>query len=167
MTELGLPAWSVDPIKMALSKAVPAYPLDVEGGSEAVCREMWPFIHALIGNLIETGVDVVIEGEILPEHVVELRRTHRVSACFLGYATIDPVEKAKQIRGNEGYPNDWTAGLTFDQLVELASHSVAFSRFIRDECQRLNLLYVDVSDGFMASLDTAFHAMVSQYSSIR
>jgi len=156
MVELGIPAWPIDPIKMALSRAIPDYPLRLDGSSEAVSRGLWPFVRTLILNMIETGVEAIIEGEVLPEHVVELRQTARVSACFLGYAEMDPLEKARLIRNHGGYPNDWTADLPFEQLVELAEAGISFSRFIRDECRRFDLPYVDLSGNFELAQNEAF-----------
>lgn len=162
MVELGIPAWPIDPIKMALSRAIPDYPLRLDGSSEAVSRDLWPFVRTLILNMIETEMEAIVEGEVLPEHVAELRQVNRITTCFLGYAEIEPWEKARLIKNNGGYSNDWTADMPFEQLVELAEAGISFSRFIRDECRRFDLPYVDLSGNFELAQNEAFTIVVAQ-----
>ncbi|WP_127560027.1 hypothetical protein [Saccharospirillum alexandrii] len=150
MVLLGIPYMSIDPIKMAISKSIPSYKLNTNGTSVAVSDEMWPFISALILNLVETNVSYIIEGEILPRHVFELANVHdvRVSSCFVGYKDISVEEKISQVRANSGYPNDWTSNLADSELRGLIKEGVQYSEYLYDECQTYGVRYIDFSESF-------------------
>lgn len=150
ISRTGLPCLSTDPVKMALSRCIPAYPLNTDGSSIEVSEQLWPFISALISNQIETRATGIIEGEILPKQVAELQRKHPqcIRACFVGYADLSVDKKYHQVRKHSGHPNDWTASLSESELRQLIRHSIQFSQYLQQECRTLNLTYIDFSADF-------------------
>lgn len=152
MSVLNMPYLSIDPVKMALARSVPAYPLDTNGGSIKVPEQLWPFVSTLILNMIETGVDYIIEGEILPWQVNELRQSGAaLKSCFVGYADISVDEKFDQVRTHCGHPNDWSSELSDTELRQHLEESIAFSRYLRRECQQFDLHYQDFSGDYLAA----------------
>ncbi len=161
MRELSLPYFSVDPIKMALARAVPTYDLNTNASSIDVSEQLWPFLSAVIKNLIETGVPYLVEGEVLPKHVYELRQLLQVDvpACFVGYAELPVEQKLKEVRDHAGFPNDWTSEISDEALYALLNEGMEFSHYLQAECANLNIRYVDFSGNY----DTAQQSVVSYF----
>lgn len=153
LPRLGLPYLSIDPIKMALAKAIPSYPLDTDASSITVSEQLWPFIHALITNMHETGLSYLVEGEVLPWQVAQLsdQLGLAVPACFVGYKTISVTQHLTQIKRHYDLPNSWTVGMSDDELSALVEEGIEYSRYLSDECQRYGIYYQDFSVDFAAA----------------
>ncbi|PTY36495.1 hypothetical protein BGP77_04135 [Saccharospirillum sp. MSK14-1] len=165
LSRLALPYLSIDPIKMALSKAVPSYELNTDESSIVVSEQLWPFISALARNMVETGVHYLIEGEILPWQVAQLSEQLevRIPACFVGYENTVIEQKMADIKSCSGMPNDWTAELTDAQLFDLVSEGVEFSRYLRSQCAQYGLYYQDFSTDFTAAKSAVIHYFESTF----
>ncbi|WP_044617207.1 hypothetical protein [Gynuella sunshinyii] len=150
MKLIEVPYISIDPLKMALVRSVPTYQLNPDGTSVSVSEELWPFISTLILNCVETGVEYIVEGEMLPKHVHELSENHGVSvdACFVGYKDISADEKVAQIRKHTGHPNDWTSGVSDAELYALIEEGIQYSEYLSRECHTYGIRYIDFSTNF-------------------
>jgi hypothetical protein len=150
MNKLNRPYLSVDPIKMAIARAIPSYELDTNAGSIKTAEQLWPFLSTLILNMIETKVDCIVEGEILPKHVHELtaKNETNIHACFVGYCDISASEKFQQIRENSGFPNDWSSEISDEELLRLIEESIQYSQYLKSECSKYNIKYIDFSQSF-------------------
>ena len=155
MMKLGIPYLSIDPIKMALHRSIPDYKLNTNGSSIQVSEDLWPFVSTIIKNMIETKVDYIVEGEILPKHVRELSNELgiEIPACFVGYSEIRAEDKISQIRTNIGHPNDWTSEITDDELYTLVIGSIEYSKYLKAECLDNQLKYIDFSYGFDKNIE--------------
>lgn len=154
LNDLKIPFISTDPLKMALSRAVPGYRLNTAGSSIAVAEQLWPFLSALIKNMAETGLEYIIEGELLPRHAAKIENelNCKVYACFVGYADTVPNQKVQQIRTHSGHPNDWTASFNDDELHNLVTNGIHYSQYLKEECHARNIKYVDFSNHFEESV---------------
>jgi len=163
LPRLRLPYVSIDPIKMALARAVPTYALDTNESSIVVSEQLWPFVSELIRNMHETGVYYLIEGEVLPRQVVQLSEQLGVTipACFVGYQNITIEQKIADIHSCYGLPNDWTLSLSEGQLYELVEEGIEFSRYLSEQCRQLGLYYQD----FSADFDSAKAAVIDYFES--
>jgi hypothetical protein len=76
--------------------------------------------------MIETNVPYVVEGEILPRHVAELRDEFGsvIQSCFVGYADLNVESKFEQVRANTGFDNDWTSELSDSALMTLLTEGI-------------------------------------------
>jgi len=167
MTRLNLPYLSVDPLKMALIRAVPQYPVDPNAGSVEVSRQLWPYLSTLMSNLVETGVEYIIEGEILPEHAAQFLNAgeQKITVCFVGYCDISNEEKVKSIKHNSGFPNDWTVDCSDDEIIDLVEESIEYSQFLKKECQSLGLKYIDTGVDFEGSISEVINFIEQQHRS--
>jgi hypothetical protein len=147
----------LDLLKMGLVNAVPDYGLDPEASSSEVAEKLWPLVHAMCVNMVETGVHYILEGEMLPKHAQELSGHYpgEIRACFLGYAEVTPEQKLREIRQYGGHPNDWTADHPDEYVLGLVRDSIQFSRYLQSECARLGIPYFDTSFAFLDTLDRA------------
>jgi hypothetical protein len=101
-----VPYFNLDILKMVLVNAVPDFGIDPEASPIEVAKRLWPLASAMIVNMIETGSDYTVEGEILPRQAYELIQAYpgEIKACFLGYRTIQPERKLVEIRQ---YASSW------------------------------------------------------------
>lgn len=155
LTDLNLPYLSLDVLKMGLTRGMPELAFDPDAGGMQVAERIWPLVREMTVNLLEERVDYVFEGEILPRHVDAVRQIHsrQVRACFLGYSTISPDQKLREIRRYSGYPNDWPQSCSDDTLLSIIHREIAFSQYLQAESARLQFPYYDLSHQFMPVLD--------------
>jgi len=149
-----MPFLSLDVLKMGLARGAPEFSIDPDAGSVAVAERLWPLVRAMSMSLLRDGVDYVFEGELLPKHVAALRNAYpaQVKACFLGYTDIDPAAKVRHVRTYGHYPNNWASDYADDQLVNIITREIEFSRALRDACAAHQLRYFDTSHDFTQTL---------------
>ncbi len=150
-----MPYLSLDVLKMGLARGVPEFAIDPDAGNIVVGERLWPLVREMSMSLLMDDVDYVFEGELLPKHVAALRNTYpaQVRACFLGYTDIDPAAKVRRIRTYGHYPNNWASEYTDDQLLNIITREIAFSRALRDACAMHQLRYFDTSYDFAQALE--------------
>ena len=134
-------------------------------GNIYVCEALWPFLSTLLINLVETNVNYIVEGEILPKHVHEFIESHgvTVSACFVGYKDMSVDEKVKQVRANKGHPNDWTSALSHNDLSHLIQQGIQYSEYLYSECQKFGIRYIDFSVDFEMGKKTVLDYLVRDF----
>ena len=155
LAELGLPYLSLDVLKMGLTRGMPELAFDPDAGGMRVAERLWPLVREMSHNLLAEKANYVFEGEILPRNVADLRRGYptQVSACFLGYRTIAPDQKLREIRTHSGHPNDWSPEYTDAGLLAIIQREIAFSQYLQAECAQVQFRYFDLSDQFLPVLD--------------
>jgi hypothetical protein len=155
LVEKHMPYLSIDVLVMGLVRGVPEFEIDHNAGSLVVGERIWSLIYEMCRSILHDKVDYAFEGELLPKHVAALQQAHpaRVKACFLGYATIEPEQKLKEIRTHAGFPNDWSSEMADADLLKIIHREIAFSRYLKAECGAHNLPYFDTSHNFTQTLD--------------
>lgn len=155
LKELGLPYLNLDVLKMGLARGVPEFAVDPDAGAIAVAERLWPLVREMSRSLLADQIPYVLEGELLPKHVAALREAYpsQVSGCFLGYTEITPSQKLHNIRLHGGHPNDWPQSYSDVALLAIIEREIAFSHFVRTECELAHLAYFDTSEQFTATLD--------------
>jgi hypothetical protein len=155
LTDLNLPYFSIDVLKMGIARGLPELAFDPDAGGMQVAERMWPIVREMSLNLFEEQVDYVFEGEILPKDVDAIQQVNptQVNACFLGYSTIAPDQKLHEIRRHSGYPNDWPQSYTDADLLSIIRREIAFSQYLQAESARFNFPYFDLSDQFMPIIE--------------
>lgn len=155
LREQHLPYLNLDILKMGLARGVPEYAIDPDAGAIPVAESLWPLVYEMSRSLLADQVPYVLEGEILPKQVAVLRDAYpaQVYGYFLGYAQITPSQKLHDIRAHAGYPNDWPHSYTDAALLPIIRREIAFSHYVRTECQKYGLAYFDTSAQFTATLD--------------
>ncbi len=155
LAEMGLPYLSLDVLKMGLARGAPEYIIDPDAGAIQVAARLWPLVREMSVSLLYDQVDYVFEGEILPKDVYALRERYpsQISATFLGYVSVTPIGKLREIRAHAGYPNDWPQDYSDEDLLAIIEREIGFSKYLRAECANYNLPYWDVSQQFLARLE--------------
>lgn len=164
LRERQLPYLSLDILLMGIANGIPSFGHNPDESAIVRGEQMWPLVRAMAVNVVETGVDYVIEGDILlPHHIAEfthLYSTH-VRSCFIGYPTITIDQKVHDVRTKGGEANDWLEGASDAYVREIVEHNIAFSTYLRNGCTHHGLHYFDTSDNFAQALDAAFGYMTA------
>lgn len=155
LTDLHLPYLNLDVLKMGLTRGLPELAFDPDAGGMRVAERLWPLVREMSENLFADHANYVFEGEILPKNVDAIRQVHttQVNACFLGYSTISPDQKLREIRLHSGYPNDWPQSYTDADLLAIIHREIAFSQYLQAESAWFHFPYFDLSDQFMPVLE--------------
>lgn len=146
---------SLDVLKMGLARGLPEVQVDPDAGGKQVAERLWPLVREMSINMLHEQIDYVFEGEMLPKDVDALRQAYpkQVRACFLGYNTINPMQKLKEIRRHAGHPNDWPRDYSDSDLLAIIDREIGFSDYLQAECAIYDIRYFDISQNFMGILD--------------
>lgn len=158
LAERRLPNLNLDVLKMGLARGVPEYDIDPDAGAYVVGDRLWPLVREMSMTLLVEGIDYVLEGELLPQHVATLQEEfpRQVRSCFLGYVATTPEQKLHAIRTHTGHPNDWPRDYNDADLLRVITREIAFSHAVQIACAQHGLRYFDTSTDFVGALDRAF-----------
>jgi 2-phosphoglycerate kinase len=154
MTKTGIPCFSLDVLMIGLANGLPEYGINPDDPEFRNAEKMWPILRSMLINMIETGTECIVEGyTIFPEHVNEIMSLfpEHVKSCFLGYAEINPEKKLEEIRKYSDLPNDWAKTTSDRDVLELIKRSIRYSRFLKTECEKYEILYFDQSEDFTST----------------
>jgi hypothetical protein len=150
-----IPFLSSDVLIMGLVRGMPELKIEPDEGALVSAERIWPLIYEMSRSLLYDKTDYLFEGELLPYQVARQRdeAPNQVIGCFLGYDRIDPQEKLRTIRQYSDFPNYWPQEMDDAKLLAIVEREIAFSRYLRRECQRYDLPYFDFSYDFEAVHD--------------
>jgi 2-phosphoglycerate kinase len=156
----------LDSLKTAFYIGKPELGIDSKKSYKENARKMWPFIKPFIINLIQIGEDYQIEGDtILPSQVYELLQDKKINksirVCFVGYSNIKPEKKLEDIRNNHGNINDWLQDKTDAYVLSVIKDRIKYSRFLKEECEKYNIQYIDMSKDFNKQIDRIIQKLFS------
>jgi len=154
--ETEIPYFSLDILMMGLAKGFPERGIDPEDTNYLNPERMWPVVQSMSRNIIEAGLEYLIEGvSILPQHVKELLKSHPacIKACFIGYTRVSPEDKLRSIREYSNFPNNWSKGYSDNQLLDLINNEIRHSVHLQNECSKYDITYFDQSGDFVKTID--------------
>lgn len=138
----------LDSLVMGFTNGFPKVGIHDKLFPDDIARRLWPFLKALCDNLLYVGDDVVLEGEaILPAHARSLMKRYgrKVRCCFLGYGDTTADAKIRQLKTHARAANDWLLDESDAFIASHIGHMIAYSRFLRRECKKHKIRYIDVS----------------------
>jgi hypothetical protein len=164
LAERKLAHFSTDILMKGMANAMPQSGLSLRDPAPVRAPIMWPMLRAMASAIVENGDDYLLEGDVLmPRHAVELRERFgpAVVSCFMGYASIDPAAKMRDIRSFAHGKEDWTNECDDAHLMRLVAEFREFSRQLRDQCRELRLPYFDGSQSFHGAIAAAAKSLTS------
>lgn len=111
-----------------------------------------PKMLEIINRIIEENkTDTVYNREyyvidtchLLPVDAKEIK--DKVNIIFIGYSNISIEDKIKEVRESDK-PNRWTYSLSDKELYEMLKENIEFSKYLKQECAKYNILYFDTSE---------------------
>ncbi|MBR3280351.1 MAG: hypothetical protein IKI57_00700 [Clostridia bacterium] len=118
-------------------------------------KKDWHFASKMTVKIIQKLVDdnnqesvrkeyfIFDTPHLYPEDVVELNPEEFI-VVFVGYTDIDVSEKVESILKYDA-ETCWTQKLSKEKLTSLVEGNIRFSKEIKEQCEKYNLPYFDVS----------------------
>lgn len=147
---------SLDWLVMGFTNGIPEYGIHDMLFPDEIAKRMWPFLKAILENMLWSEINYVIEGEaILPELIIELlnKNPDKFKICFVGYTSINVEEKVKDIKKFSLQKNDWLIDKTDTYITDHVKNMVAHSVIIKKSCEENNLRYFDCSKSFLNTIE--------------
>jgi len=159
LEENKVPFFRLDTIIETLIFAVPELGITHSLSLKTKSEKAWGFTEHVLNHLLYTEEKYLVEGDcILPEHVVEFKKTHdkEIRCCFIGYTKLSAEEKLNFVRTYNRGDTDWTNEQTDEALLKMIEKMIEYSIFLQEECAKHGVMFFDVSDDFPAVQDEAF-----------
>jgi hypothetical protein len=160
LKEKSIPYFCLDYLVSALDRNLHNIP------SQQAAYKILPNVEAMLRNIVEVKSNYIIEGDkLLPEQVIKLIQVYpnQIISCFLGYSTIDPLQKIKDIKQHPSHINDWTGESSEFDLQDLVTEMLDYSQYLQSECSKYNLHYFDTSEEFSNTIDKAYHYLIQDH----
>lgn len=105
-------------------------------------KTMWKLYHEYLKNAAKkSDDDVLIEGNMWPDFIVELQLPHR--AVFMVDTGKEHFKRLVAIRDGNGPKNNWMSHYTNEQLEPWAEFNIARSQRTIKLCKKFNYKYFD------------------------
>ena len=158
--ELRLSHIPVDAFVSTLARVFPQCGITHFGPSfKGMCEDQEPFLLELTRQLNFEDISYILDCyHILPAFLAGKLNWNSGDVVFLGYPNADPEQKLFDIRKYAHAP-DWTIEIPDDEMLENIVKFIEHSRFLKLECDRLGLRFVDTSRNFEDALDIAFQEL--------
>lgn len=168
--------------RLLAEKQVPYFPLDVLVSSVKQIESLnvisgINFIHKatqlwknkITKNMFEhLGLfekDYTVEGEtILPLQIDEFQKEFpgiEIKVCFIGYPDLTPTQKLGFIRAYNTNLDDWTVKHDDEKMLGYINEMIEYSKYLKDECEKYNLPFFDVSKDFEGIHEEIFNFLIN------
>ena len=103
------------------------------------------FLKVYSTNLFKYTRPNIIDVEVLePSFARKMINDDESTVIYMGYPSITPQEKMKQIREYDG-EFDWTRNLSDEELIELLSKHIETSKRLQQEAEKYGFKFIDTS----------------------
>ena len=153
-----IPYLSLDWLMMGFNDGMPDYGIHHLLWPNEIAEKMGPFLQGMIDCMLVDGIDYVIEGEaMLPRMVADLVEKHpgKIRAVFVGYTEINVEDKVALVKTHGTAENDWLTGQSDEYIRDHVGNMIAYSKMIKDECEKHGLSYLDTSEDFLGAIEMA------------
>jgi hypothetical protein len=151
-----VPYLSLDWLMMGFNDGIPEF-----------AERMAPFLLGMIDSMLIEGMDYVIEGEaMLPQTVAGLAEKHpgKIKAVFVGYTEINVEDKVALVKEHGDGENDWLTNESDEYISDHVGNMIAYSKMIKNECEKHGLPYIDTSEDFLVAIEAATDFLVGDLS---
>lgn len=119
-------------------------------------ERFFPYLDLFISRITSVGPDYTIEGDaFLPKHVEILRNKYELRCVFLTMRNITKSSIISHVKHD-----DWTSHVSNDHLDGLVDRIKMASTQIADDCAKLNIASVDLSENYSESFEEAFEILI-------
>ena len=156
LAKAGVPYFSLDFLMVGLAFGLPEAKVDPEAPSYEIARRMWPIVRAICVNILEVGIDYLIEGDsVFPAQAKELASSFpgQVRSCFIGYPNIEAAAKVKAMHAHSALPNDWISIYPPEVILSFIQSMILLSQDFHAQCLETGIPFFDVSQTFSPILE--------------
>jgi len=154
---------STDNLMMGYIDGLPELGLSENMWPNEIAEIMWPFLEAMISNMIENEMDYIFEGEaFLPKKISTLRMLHpnKIKVCFLGFTDIPLEKKMMNVKKYSNGKHDWLAKKEDEFIEEHIINMKLYSAIVRNECNIYGCKYFDSGSSFTETMDSVIEWLV-------
>jgi 2-phosphoglycerate kinase len=158
-----IPYLSLDWLMMGFNDGIPEYGIHHLLWPNEIAEKMRPFLHSMINCMLIDGMDYVIEGEaMLPQLTADLIEEHpdKVKVVFVGYTEINVEDKVALVKKHSDGENDWLTNETDEYIRDHIKNMIAYSKTIKNGCEKHGLSYFDTSEDFLGAIEAATDFLV-------
>ena len=158
-----IPYLSLDWLMMGFNDGIPEYGIHHLLWPHEIAEKMTPFLSGMIDSMLVDGMDYVIEGEaMLPQQIAALVQKHpdKIRAVFVGYTEMNVNDKVALVKKHDGGENDWLTKKSDEYIRDHIENMIAYSKMIKNECEKHGLSYFDTSDDFLGAIEAATDFLV-------
>jgi hypothetical protein len=103
---------------------------------------------------------------MLPQTVAGLVEKHpgKIKAVFVGYTEINVKDKVALVKKHGDGENDWLTNESDEYIRDHIENMIAYSKMIRNECEKHGLPYIDTSEDFLVAIEAATAFLVGDLS---
>lgn len=142
---------SLDMIQSLLHGIAPELGIDVDMGHEEKVEQFFPILSMYVKTCFYYNATLVIEGDaISPKHIAILEENFPVRSIFLG----DELITGASLSERTGC-NDWISEKTNAEKESLARWIGEKSLWLKSECERYGVPYLNLKDIHPTSLESA------------
>ena len=158
VAEKGMPYFPLDALLEGLVNGAPQLGVTYDQPFIERAEQVWPITKPLIRRFFHEERGFLIEGDsVLPSQVNELvLEGNQVKSCFIGYAELSKEEKLNLLRTYHQGELDWTKGIPDEDMLKIIDEMIQFSQFLKEECEKYQIPYFDVSHDFEKPREEAF-----------
>jgi len=158
-----IPYLSLDWLMMGFNDGIPEYGIHHLLWPNEIAEKMGPFLLGMIDSMLVDGMDYVIEGEaMLPQLVADLVKKHpdKIKVVFVGYTEINVEDKVALVKKHSDGENDWLTNESDEYIRDHIGNMIAYSKTIKNECEKHGLSYFDTSEVFLGAIEAATDFLV-------
>lgn len=163
-SKLGVPFISTDYLMMGFMNGMPTVGIHDKLWPNEIAVIMWPFLSAMIENIIYSQQDYIIEGEaMLPESVKGLLLKHpeHIKACFIGYDAVKLDEKMNDVVHHPNHSCDWLISQSKDEIANHISNMMGYSLKLKQWSSDQDIEYFSMGKSFEDDLERAMSYLLS------
>ena len=99
---------------------------------------------------------------MLPQLVADLveKNPETIKTVFVGYTEINAEDKVALVKKHAHGENDWLTSESDEYIKDHIENMIAYSKLIKDGCERHELPYFDTSHDFPGSIEAATDFLV-------
>ena len=158
LAEKQIPYLSLDWLMMGFNDGIPEYGIHHLLWPNEIAEKIEPFLLGMIDNMLVDGMDYVIEGEaMLPRLVADLveKNPGKIKAVFVGYTEINVKDKVALVKEYGAGEYDWLINKSDEYIKDHIGNMIAYSRMIKNGCEKHGLSYFDTSEDFLGAIEAA------------
>ncbi len=153
-----MPWMSTDVVRRAIFEAAPETGIDPDHSFPQKQASFEPYLKSMFRSMSGHWPRSLIEGDVLlPNHVVETEPDTGIRAVFLG---LNQPNLSLVIE--HGGATQWLDRFSPEEQVGVMINIRNFSDLVRNECDRLDLPYFDMSNDFELQQQRAFKILTEE-----
>lgn len=102
---------------------------------------------------------IIDSAHIMPKDIVKYLDRDKWDVYFVGYPNISKFTKFSSIRKYDDH-TDWTSRRSDEELLSIIEKLISISRKIQEQCEELNIPFIDTSSDMLEAIDDFFETEV-------